>query len=294
MLSYVEDKNPSADLILRDLNNPFIKAYFQFMAHVLPLFNNFNKLFQSESIVINCLGEESHRFLRLICANFLHPIAFENINKINPKNPNMLLPLEKINIGFAAKTTLSSIVNQDNDILEFKLRCLKFYQVAVEETLKRLPLDDKLIAELKFLHPTVALRIQSRFNIIDKNNVLTEWEMLKYYFESSVSEQLYKKSIVEFWQELSKIRTFNNEWPFKNLCQIATIALSLPHSNAEVERVFSVCTDIKTKKRNRLNTETLCALLRIKLDLKNTQRTCRNYPITNNHYDLFRKNLYQK
>ncbi|EGI61191.1 hypothetical protein G5I_10564 [Acromyrmex echinatior] len=109
--------------------------------------------------------------------------------------------------------------------------------------------------------------------------------MLKYYFESSLSKQLCKKSIVEFWHELSKIKTFNNEWPFKNLCQIAATALSLPHSNAEVERIFSMCIDIKTKKRNRLNTKTLCALLRIKLDLKNTQRTCYNYPIINNYYD---------
>ena len=61
-----------------------------------------------------------------------------------------------------------------------------------------------------------------------------------------------------------------------NLCRFPTISklvksvLSLPHSNAEVERLFSQVTLIKTRQRNKLKTKTLDALLMAKHGLPST------------------------
>jgi len=40
--------------------------------------------------------------------------------------------------------------------------------------------------------------------------------------------------------------------------------LSLPHSNADAERIFSIVTDVKNKKRNRMNIENLNAICKIR------------------------------
>lgn len=68
--------------------------------------------------------------------------------------------------------------------------------------------------------------------------------------------------------------------------------LTLPHGNADVERVFSVMADIKTKKRNRISPETLSALLRLKLDVFNTTDCCLSYKFDDRHIKKYKENLY--
>jgi hypothetical protein len=46
-------------------------------------------------------------------------------------------------------------------------------------------------------------------------------------------------------------KNFNDESLFPNLRKLATIVLTLPHSNAEAERIFSMVSNIKIKKSNR-------------------------------------------
>lgn len=48
LLALAEKRNSNADFILSELNNPFTKAYLQFLQHVLPIFNNFNILFHTK------------------------------------------------------------------------------------------------------------------------------------------------------------------------------------------------------------------------------------------------------
>jgi hypothetical protein len=61
--------------------------------------------------------------------------------------------------------------------------------------------------------------------------------------------------------------------------KLATIVLTLPHSNAEAERMFSMVSDIKIKKRNRIGEETLNAMCVIRNALHQDKQTCVNYPI---------------
>jgi hypothetical protein len=72
--------------------------------------------------------------------------------------------------------------------------------------------------------------------------------------------------------------------PFKELSLFALKMLSLPHSNADVERVFSVMNTVKTKLRNRLHLRTLNAILNIKYGLKLTQKCCYDYDFPDQLY----------
>lgn len=56
------------------------------------------------------------------------------------------------------------------------------------------------------------------------------------------------KNVEEFWHDLSKLKTFEYNFVFPNLTFLYKNMLALPHSNADAERIFSIVTDVRTKK----------------------------------------------
>jgi len=65
------------------------------------------------------------------------------------------------------------------------------------------------------------------------------------------------------------------------LSELAITTLSLPFSNAEVERVFSQMNLIKSKTRNKMGTELLTSLLQIRSGLKKHGQCCHNFILPN-------------
>jgi len=47
---------------------------------------------------------------------------------------------------------------------------------------------------------------------------------------------------------------------FPNLESLVKVVFSLPHSNAEIERIFSIVTDVKNKKQNRLSNDNVSTI----------------------------------
>jgi hypothetical protein len=83
------------------------------------------------------------------------------------------------------------------------------------------------------------------------------------------------------------------------LANFAFEALSLPHSNADCERIFSKINLIKVKTRNRLNSDTIQACLFASWEIKINNTTCVDFKpskkmidsmTTSNLYDTSRNN----
>ena len=60
----------------------------------------------------------------------------------------------------------------------------------------------------------------------------------------------------------------------------------LPHSNAEVERIFSYLNNVKTKLRNRMENKMCISILAIKFGLLRHSKCCSTYELPN---DVLRK-----
>lgn len=73
---------------------------------------------------------------------------------------------------------------------------------------------------------------------------------------------------ISFWAKVAAYKNAGGMNSFQDLCDFATAVLSLPHSNAEVERVFSAMNIVKNKLRNKLSEKTLNSLLLIRNQLK--------------------------
>ena len=109
--------------------------------------------------------------------------------------------------------------------------------------------------------------------LIDKDVVKAEWELLEVLLSTSYASL----SHYQVMKLLVANLTLGSLYP--NLCKLAQICLVLPVSTADCERAFSTMKRVKTPLRNRLNTKTLDALLRIRRVL-----TClisiSNWPLT--------------
>ena len=75
-----------------------------------------------------------------------------------------------------------------------------------------------------------------------------------------------KKSTSQFWIQVYNHK-IGDEFIYRELARGVLKMLCLPISNAEVERSFSAVTHSKSWRRNKLDTDTLCALLRIRFGL---------------------------
>jgi hypothetical protein len=125
------------------------------------------------------------------------------------------------------------------------------------------PIGDTLFAEIEYFAPSIVLEVDKRNyslqricdnygHLINSNALCFEWRNVSFLFDEE-KKALLKLNPVEFWLVLKNLKDFTGNCLFSNLSKIALFILCLPHSNAEVERMFSVVNDIKTKKPNKLS-----------------------------------------
>ncbi|XP_034192381.1 uncharacterized protein LOC117609807 isoform X4 [Osmia lignaria lignaria] len=306
----IEDKSNTATRIFDCFNCLYTKAYLQFLNYILQIFTHFNTTFQSSIILVHRLIEECVRFLRLLGSNFLQPQCVEtNVQNANIYEENNLLPLEDIFIGTEAAITINEIRNincaDSNDkIVEFYRNIRKFYQCSFENAVKRFPLKEQFLYSLEFLDPVVTLDLTKHKNQIDciinkfkskfrSTRVANEWRLMPFYFSQEEKQKLLKLDIPRFWNSVSKITDSAGNQIFYNISSVAHLCLTLPHSNADVERFFSLVTKIKTKERNRLKPAMISAVMRIKLHLKNKNKNCVTYEIPDGMLELYNSNMYR-
>ena len=97
--------------------------------------------------------------------------------------------------------------------------------------------------------------------------VLTDWSL---YFGGNIPS-----STVKFWTGVyAYVR--GGERKYEQLARFALRVLSLPISNAAVERAFSIMNAIKIRSRNRMSTVLLIAIMRVRLWLRSRGKCCKD------------------
>ena len=78
----------------------------------------------------------------------------------------------------------------------------------------------------------------------------------------------------QFWHAVSQMKLPSGSLQFQQLYQLSKVLLTLPHSNADTERVFSMLKKIQTDSRDNLSDQTIHSLLSVKIN--NTTVTSTN------------------
>lgn len=266
--------------------NVINKVYLSFLSYILKIMNTLNKTFQSESSQIIYFTSLVKEILTQIFCNFLKKdyINCTNICDIDYKNNIHIKDLINMYIGHEAEMLICSVNLTEIQIKAIKCNILTFYQSICDEILYRFDLNNKKLNYVKVLDP---LYIKSSDDI-NYGDIVTEFKEIinnpedfiyeLKLLESKSNDKSYTKlfditKVEEFWYKVGNLKNNLNEYMYPNLFQFAVYVLTLPHSSACAERVFSKLNLMKNKLTNRLKVQTchsmLAALNLLDVDLEN-------------------------
>lgn len=153
-------------------------------------------------------------------------------------------------------------------------------------------LNDSKFQSLNFINPkvviskkykTISTAITNFSNLMENGNIQdidNEWRMLLSsddLININVNENT---DVTEFWENVSNVKFGSGEYKYRKLTKFVFNLMCLPHSSANVERIFSLINLNKTPLRNKLKTNTLEKLLFTKSCVNNSGN-CYNFKIGN-------------
>ena len=152
-----------------------------------------------------------------------------------------------------------------------KNRCVRFLLTLIDELENRLPENAKILIMMNRLSISECL----------KTNKQPIIELAKLFFEDAefltkIETQwanlnlvmwIENENTINFWVEVFNYSDSTSENPYNELCELAFTVSVLPHSNAEVERLFSNMNIVKSKLRNRLLIKTVNQILNVRYGL---------------------------
>lgn len=134
--------------------------------------------------------------------------------------------------------------------------------------------------ETSFQHISFIAKNLGGFN---EESLRKEWFALPTDLTLKEKEELSKLTFDDMWKRILQCQLSNNTYKYPTLRNVLSAVRSLPNSNADPERTFSILTDLKSKKRNKLSSTAVNATCVIKSALKSRGETAISMTINKQH-----------
>ena len=196
--------------------------------------------------------------------------------------------LDKEDIGIGTNTwAIISTVEEEHDITPFFDAVKKFYIATLKKMIKKFPFGDTLLQDLGVLVPDkvstysveTITRLAKRFPQLGLSDPSSLDHLREEFLDFTLSpgdlpaqteymaaDKTKKPCIGKYWWEAGKMVTIYGQPRFPSLYKLMIGLLTIPASNADSERGFSVLRKIRTDQRSNLNQSTIIALMTIKLN----------------------------
>ncbi|KAK0146582.1 Protein FAM200B [Merluccius polli] len=267
----LNEKPPWFRRLVDAFSNPLTEVYlYLFFQATLLMFSTLNLLFQRERSSI-----------------------FQLHGEVKCKGWAILLPREKLNVGFTTRATLNRLLEAGDitpqEVQLFRQAALAFLVRAVEYGINKFPLKETLLKHAEFVdvQQRAECGVEDALYFVDRQGF---HELLSFHGpqeQDKVSEEFLEYQLMdipmpqdpttfnveEFWGSMSSTKSkMTGLSQFERLSKIAALVLVLPHSNADAERVFSMVGLNKTKTRNSLALDgTLSSIMTVKMAGLETQ-----------------------
>ena len=289
-----EKAKAKAKRIRDHLKKPITKAYLLVLSNILSSINKFNTLFQSDSPNLHKLVKEMNQLLLGIVNKFILPSAVHSATKIKDVNisPENQKNDDDLVLGSALHSYLTEVDDDlagTSELAQFYSNVRDFLSKLVTSAIKRLPLEDPILNDLIWLDPierttsnfSMVRRLTDQFNHCIQREDLDnlEEEFCLYQTTKDLPNDIVCEHCVDiYWGKIGRLKSSGTE-TFGTLARFAKCLLSIPHGNADSERMFSHISLITTDHRNKLHTSTVSACMDVKMNL-NTASDCRSYEPT--------------
>jgi hypothetical protein len=275
----------------KDLNN---KVYLEFIYNIVNLVQATNKSFEASNADVTKLFVNLNNLYLTVVKSIVIPTA--KINSIAEDFENRLDPNPYLGYAFEKACTDCSVSQHDKEII--KNRCFQLLIELAKQLKQRLCDNIKILEKMQYFSVTECLKpnkmpitdIACQFyaNPQTISKIEYQWNSLQLIPWSEIH------NTELFWIEVKNYRDASNENPFQNLVDVALRILCLPHSNAEVERVFSSMNIVKNKIRNRMKLDLLNNILNIKYGLKRIGKCCNSFNLPDEVLLMFDTNVAYK
>lgn len=278
----LEDNLDAATHIFNKLNDVCFKLYLTFLSYILPLITKMNQEFQSEKPKLYAVYTRLETISRTILKNFMKSDYIDKkidndkvpIFEINEQNAREYKSLKDIYLGYKTAEILHTLDLNDNEVKrkvhELRINCLAYYIELFGQIKKRFQnletykcftcLDPKVALDNGFSIVDLLVKFSHLAAGGDTEQISSEYREIC-NLDHRIKEKLKPLSMEEFWFELYNLKNADGDRCYSKLCLFVFNIMSLPHSSAAAERVFSNLTNIKTKNRNRLLPDTCNNLL---------------------------------
>lgn len=264
--------------ILESLRSRSTRLYIMFLRYAIKPMETFLTINQSDSPRISTISFESAKLIRNIMTRFLVPSAFvgnKPVYEVDFKSSYNFKSDKDLIIG---EDCLKFIANKDsNGLSPSKLKVFyedvrKYLQTVVAYLLKSLPVQDPLMTKLSIADPSLLSTSSSnditffahKFPIlipsdVSQDTLIEQFADLQCRPFPSTPDQ----RIDQYWVAAANFQEHGSK-PFAAISSFMLGILTIPHSSAHCERVFSCVRKIKTDQRSSLSPHTLESLLILK------------------------------
>jgi len=186
--------------------------------------------------------------------------------------------------------------------------CLSFYDIAAKEIRQRLFVKEEFLSKLRIFEPKFVLQqrdeenesiiedvlfIAKRFGGFDEEMLRKEWQFLNLDFALKQKAKIINLDFDDAWKTIMATKDTNGQFKYPTISKLVNAVRSFPNSNADAERVFSMLTDVKTKKRNKLNPNHVQALCVFKSNLRARGQMAQTMKVDDRHLALMSTNLHE-
>lgn len=270
-----EEKCYTSEVLYEMYKDPVNKLYLLYLKTILNEVQRVTKAFESENSDPVRLLEDLTNLVQFLGKKIIIPTA--KIDVLSDNFDSYIDPTPYLGYEFEL---FSKEINPQM-LVNVKGRCIDFTKKLIIELRNRLPSNLKVLRKMNLFSSKNCLRVLKEPIIeiaallgytpeeVDKIN--DQWTNL------TLIKWVNVNTTIDLWNEIYFYKDSAGINPFRELADLAVKILSLPHSNADVERLFSQTNIIKNKLRNRMQTSTLAAILTIKTSLKRMQKSCCTY-----------------
>jgi len=251
------------------------KAYSLFLAYIIPIFERSNVILQSGAPKIHILNSLLVDMLKEILSKFVIPAIIKNCailtevkyaDRCNQKNDDELI------IGSAALKIVKQLKEDEKEIFYLSIR--QFYVTCCNYMRHKFPINsdvlkhaevsdiskicNKSFSDIDFFlskFPIMLSRREDETEDEARDKIQSEFcslQVMDFPEDVNNEERMDRK-----WALLSKVTSADGILKYNRLCNVMLSILTIPHSNAECERIFSSVKKTRTQFRSSLSDENL-------------------------------------
>lgn len=252
------------------------KLYCYYLRYVIAVFEKVNTVLQCEEPKVHKLHAILVAFFKELLIQLVTPSSIRKAS--SPLQVDFTLAANKrenedLMIGQEARDFLSSSKLKPEKVGEFYASVKLFLQTSLIYLKHKLPFDNEILQKAQIADPefqdaarfTDIRFFTEKYPILAKHCSLDQLEKEFSLYQVTDVAHLREERVDHWWVKIGQLKDdLNNQPQFNNLAKFMLGILTLPHSSAHCERIFSMVRKNKTDFRASMQHKTLQSLIVLK------------------------------